>query len=113
MHNQRSLPTARTLAAGEPRRSGKRMNKTIEIEITDQVNAVAVPFDMGNAGKYKLMATSGESDQFVLELDRAACRSFAEVFLQLALGKHTNLHLHMGCDETPQASHGLRIELKD
>ena len=89
------------------------MKQTIEIEISDEENAVTVPFDMGNAGTFSLNATAGDRDDVVLELDRAACKSFAELFIQLAFGKHKDFHFHMGRNETPESSHGLRIELKD
>lgn len=85
-------------------------------EIIDEENAIIVPFDDGNAGSFKLTIHPDETDKgdcIVLQLDRAASRSFAKIFIQLANGEYSDFHFHMGTDETPGSQRGLRIELID
>ena len=91
------------------------MQKIIETYIPDEESAICVPFDMGNAGTFSLSIHPDETecgDIVVLKLDKEACKSFANIFIQLAYGKSNNFHIHMGLDETPESTHGFRIELK-
>ena len=91
------------------------MEKTIKVDIPDDKNAMFVPFDMGNAGKFNISIHHEQEngDKVVLVLDREACKSFVEIFAQLAYGDYHDFHVHLGYDETPEANHGFRIELKN
>lgn len=90
------------------------MKKILEVDILDDDNAIAIPFDMGDAGTFQIAAAKEDAprDRIVLSLDRKACLSFAQIFMQLAHGKFKHFHVHMGTDDTPM-SEGFRIELND
>jgi hypothetical protein len=94
------------------------MKKIVEFEICDGDNEITVPFDNPPAGKYTLTLspeTAENGDGIILELDRKACISFAELFGQLACGKYDgHYHLHLGySSENPIGPPGLRIVLND
>ena len=91
------------------------MEKIIKVDIPDKKNAIFVPFDMGSAGKFSISfhPEQENGDKVVLVLDREACKSFSDIFAQLAYGDYHDFHVHLGYDQTPEANHGFRIELED
>lgn len=78
-------------------------------------HSITIPFDSGDAGRYELEVYPEQvesGDAVVLALDRAACRSFAEIFSQLAEGRYAEgYHVHFGWDEGDISGPGLRIVL--
>jgi len=93
------------------------MKKIIEFEICDDANSIRVPFDNPPAGKFAITLspeTAEDGDGIILELDRKACISFAELFGQLAHGKYGgHKHLHLGYSSENPIGPGFRIELND
>jgi len=87
------------------------MKMTIEVEIPEEQNAICIPFDNGDAGRYRFGVHPDQPDQVSLRLDREACKSFVAIFAQLAYGDYKDFHVHMALDETPLAQCGFRIEL--
>ncbi|MES2468177.1 MAG: hypothetical protein V4675_12800 [Verrucomicrobiota bacterium] len=94
------------------------MKASIEYEVPGRDNAIEVPFDNGEAGKYEFQIYPHDADTgdaVVLSVDREACRSLAKIFGQLSSGTYKDgYHIHLGWDETDtQAPVGLRIVLSD
>ena len=92
--------------------------KTIEFDASDDGNAIAIPFDLGNAGRYEIEIFPEDADAgdgIVLAVDKTACASLAQVFGQLATGDYQDgYHVHLGWnEEDTQAPRGFRIVLTE
>lgn len=72
-----------------------------------------VPFDDGEAGRYRIEVLSENSecgDGIVLTADRDGYRALAAVFLQMAEG--SGAHVHLGYTHDTQPGPGWRLVLE-
>ena len=73
-----------------------------------------IPFDNNTGEKYSLTIhpkDQEEGDGVQLVLNRAACKSFAELFNNLS-EQEGEFHIHLGYTEEEPQGPGFRIQLK-
>jgi hypothetical protein len=72
-----------------------------------------IPFDQdASDAKYQIAIRPNDweaGDSVILAVNREACKSFSDIFNQLASCKVDNFHLHIGCTEEEPQGPGWRI----
>ena len=77
--------------------------------------SMEIPFDNNSGEKYAFdisIEDIDSGDGIVLNLNRAACLSFAKLFTDLA-GAQSNTHIHLGYDESEPQGPGIRVVLNE